>query len=72
MAYKKIEQYDEETTSGLAKNYKENLSETANTSGAIDKSLVSFKIQLGALKKADDTSLDEQLKDIKFLYLIHN
>ena len=25
MAYKKIEQYDEETTSGLAKNYKENL-----------------------------------------------
>ena len=47
------------------KNYKENLSETANTSGAVDKSLVSFKIQLGALKKADDTSLDEQLKELK-------
>jgi hypothetical protein len=47
------------------KNYKENLSETANTSGAVDKALVSFKIQLGALKKADDTSLDEQLKELK-------
>jgi hypothetical protein len=47
------------------KNYKENLNESANTGSAIDKSLVSFKIQLGALKKPNDTSLDEQLKELK-------
>ncbi|HXU27676.1 MAG TPA: SPOR domain-containing protein, partial [Bacteroidia bacterium] len=47
------------------KNYKENLNESANTGSAIDKSLVNFKIQLGALKKPDDTSLDEQLKELK-------
>ena len=47
------------------KTYKENLSETANAGSAIDKSLVSFKIQLGSLKKPDDTSLDEQLKELK-------
>jgi hypothetical protein len=46
------------------KTYKENLSETANAGSAIDKSLVSFKVQL-ALKKPDDTSLDEQLKELK-------
>ncbi|HXD93977.1 MAG TPA: SPOR domain-containing protein [Bacteroidia bacterium] len=46
------------------KTYKENLSETANAGSAIDKSLVIFKIQLG-LKKPDDTSLDEQLKELK-------
>lgn len=47
------------------KTYKENLNENVNTGSAIDKSLVSFKIQLGALRKADDTSLDETLKELK-------
>ena len=46
------------------KNYKENLNESANTGSSIDKSLVSFKIQLG-IKKADDTSLDDQTKEMK-------
>ncbi|MHB8261303.1 MAG: SPOR domain-containing protein [Bacteroidia bacterium] len=45
--------------------YKENLNENAHTGSTIDKSLVSFKIQLGALKKPNDTSLDEQLKELK-------
>lgn len=47
------------------KEFKENLNENAHTGSAIDKSLVSFKIQLGALKKPNDTSLDEQLKELK-------
>jgi hypothetical protein len=47
------------------KNYKENLNENVNTGSAVDKSLVNFKVQLGALKKMDDTSLDEQLKELK-------
>lgn len=46
------------------KNYKENLNESSNTGSTIDKSLVSFKVQLG-IKKPDDTSLDEQAKDLK-------
>ncbi|MEO8759693.1 MAG: hypothetical protein ABI388_01710 [Bacteroidia bacterium] len=48
------------------KNYKENLNENLNTGSSIDKSLVSFKVQL-ALKKPDDTSMDEQVKDLKDL-----
>jgi len=47
------------------KAFKENLNENAHTGSAIDKSLVSFKVQLGALKKPNDTSLDEQLKELK-------
>ena len=47
------------------KKYKENLNENANTGSAVDKSLVTFKIQMGALKKADDTSSDEELKEVK-------
>jgi hypothetical protein len=46
------------------KGFKENLNENAHTGSTIDKSLVSFKVQLG-LKKPDDTSLDEQLKELK-------
>jgi hypothetical protein len=46
------------------KHYKENLNESANTGSTVDKSLVSFKVQLG-IKKPDDTSLDEQTKDLK-------
>jgi hypothetical protein len=46
------------------KHYKENLNESANTGSTVDKSLVSFKIQLG-LKRPDDTSLDEQTKELK-------
>ncbi|HKC69541.1 MAG TPA: SPOR domain-containing protein [Bacteroidia bacterium] len=47
------------------KNYKENLNESTNTGSAIDKSLVNFRVQLGPLKKMDDTSLDETLKELK-------
>ena len=47
------------------KNYKENLNENAHTGSAVDKSLVSFKVQLGPLRKAEDNSLDEQLKELK-------
>jgi hypothetical protein len=46
------------------KNFKEDLNENAHTGSTIDKSLVSYKVQLG-LKKPDDTSLDEQLKELK-------
>ena len=46
------------------KNFKEDLNENAHLGSAVDKSLVSFKVQLG-LKKPDDTSLDEQLKQLK-------
>lgn len=46
------------------KSFKEDLNENAHTGSAIDKSLVIFKVQLG-LKKPDDTSLDEQLKELK-------
>lgn len=45
------------------KNYRENLSESANTGSAVDKSLVKFKIQFGAPSKTDRPELDEQ-KDV--------
>ncbi len=47
------------------KDFKEDLNENAHTGSTIDKSLVSFKIQLGPLRKPDDTSIDEQLKELK-------
>ena len=47
------------------KTYKENLNENLHTGSAVDKSLVSFRVQMGALKKADDTSYDDQLKELK-------
>jgi hypothetical protein len=47
------------------KKYKENLNENANTGSAVDKSLVTFKIQMGSLKKVGDTSYDDQLKELK-------
>ncbi len=45
--------------------YKENLDEKANTAGAIDKSKVTFSIQLGVNKKADDAAFEERIKDLK-------
>ena len=45
--------------------FKEDLNENAHTGSTIDKSLVNFKIQLGPLRKFEDKSLDEQLKELK-------
>jgi hypothetical protein len=44
---------------------KEELNEAKNTTGAIDKSLVSFRVQIGALKRANDTSFEEKIKGVK-------
>lgn len=47
------------------KSFKEDLNENANTGSAVDKSLVSFRIQIGQLKKPGDTSYEEKIKDLK-------
>lgn len=44
--------------------YKENLDEKSNTSGAIDKSRVIFKIQLGVLKKANDSAFEDKISGL--------
>jgi cell division septation protein DedD len=44
---------------------KEELNEAKNTTGAIDKSLVSFRVQIGALKRMNDTSFEEKIRDLK-------
>jgi len=41
------------------------LDENKNKAGALDKSLVVFKIQIGSLKKANDTNFEERIKDLK-------
>ncbi len=43
---------------------KENLTEIKSFS-SIDKSLITFKIQLGALRKTDANNMEEKIKDIK-------
>jgi len=43
---------------------KENLTEIKSFS-SVDKSLISFKIQLGALRKTDTNNMEEKTKDIK-------
>jgi hypothetical protein len=43
---------------------KENLTEIKSFS-SIDKSLISFKIQLGALRKTDTNNMEEKIRDIK-------
>jgi len=40
------------------------LDENKNKAGALDKSLVVFKIQIGSLKKANDSSFEERIKDL--------
>jgi hypothetical protein len=44
---------------------KEELNEAKNMTSAIDKSLVHFKVQIGALKRSNDTSFEEKIKDVK-------
>jgi hypothetical protein len=41
------------------------LDENKNKAGALDKTLVTFKIQLGSLKKANDATFEERIKDLK-------
>jgi len=41
------------------------LDENKNKTGALDKSLVVFKIQIGALKKSNDGVFEERIKDLK-------
>ncbi len=43
----------------------ENLSETKNIGGSVDKSLVTFKIQLGGLKKSSDAESISGLNELK-------
>jgi hypothetical protein len=53
-----------QTKATMDKNYKEDLSED-KTFNSIDKKLVAFKVQLGPLKKkAQETTMDERIKDI--------
>jgi hypothetical protein len=41
------------------------LDENKNKTGALDKTLVTFKIQLGSLKKSNDASFEDRIKDLK-------
>lgn len=45
--------------------YKENLDEKAVTTGTIDKSKVSFRVQLGGLKSANDAAFEERVSQLK-------
>lgn len=45
--------------------YKENLDEKAVTTSAIDKSKVSFRVQLGGLKSANDAAFEERVSKLK-------
>ena len=47
------------------KNYKEDITETHTAASAIDGSLVSFKIQIGVLKKSNDGAFEERIKELK-------
>lgn len=47
------------------KNEKEDLNESNIKTGTIDKNLVTFKVQLGTLKKADNKAFFDLLKDVK-------
>jgi hypothetical protein len=47
------------------KNYKENLDEKAVTTGAIDKSRVSFRIQFGAPRNGNDEIFEERIAKLK-------
>lgn len=53
-----------ETKATVEKNFKEDLNED-KTFNSIDKTLLSFKVQLGPLKKrVQETSMDERVKDL--------
>lgn len=41
------------------------LDENKNKVGALDKTLVTFKIQIGSLKKINDAAFEERIKDLK-------
>ncbi len=47
------------------KGYKENLDEKVNTASAVDKSRVTFRIQIGVLKKANDPAFEERISSLK-------
>ncbi len=47
------------------KDDKEDINAKNNAGGAIDKSLLSFKIQISGLKKANDAAFEEQIKTLK-------
>jgi len=47
------------------KDYKENLDEKAITTGTIDKSGVSFRVQLGGLKTANDAAFEDRIAKLK-------
>lgn len=40
------------------------LDESKNKVNALDKTLVTFRVQIGALKKANDTAFEERIKDV--------
>ncbi|HXB41349.1 MAG TPA: hypothetical protein VNZ49_12460 [Bacteroidia bacterium] len=47
------------------KGYKEDLNEKVNVTSTVDKSNVSFRIQIGVLKKANDTAFEERISKLK-------
>ena len=64
-AYKNGKRIALNTTSAtMQTNEKENLTEIKSFS-SVDKSLITFKIQLGALRKIDVNTMEEKTKDIK-------
>ena len=64
-AYKNGKRIALNTTSATVQTKeKENLTEIKSFS-SVDKSLITFKIQLGALRKTDANTMDEKTKDIK-------
>lgn len=53
-----------QTAATVESSEKENLNEDVNFS-SVDKNLISFKIQLGSLRKAGDVDFEEKTKDLK-------
>jgi hypothetical protein len=47
------------------KNYKEDITDKNTTSSTVDKSHVSFRIQIGVLKKTSDPAFEERIKNLK-------
>ncbi len=47
------------------KTYKEDITESHTAASTIDKSLLSFKIQIGVLKKANDGAFEDRIKTLK-------
>lgn len=53
-----------ETKATMETNEKEDINDNSNFS-SVDKSLISFKVQLGALRKAGSNDMEEKTKDLK-------